>query len=86
MFTDEAHIDPSQQQVGYILREQGTREDPENIQQRPKKEGVKLYIAGWCNWHKKCEKLEFYNDEEEYIERPSNKEKPRKSKFETEEQ
>jgi hypothetical protein len=78
-FTDEAHIDPTSQQVGYILREDGHREDSENIQQRGKKEGVKLHIVGWVNWHKKCERLEFYNDEEKHVEQPKGPPKPRKT-------
>jgi hypothetical protein len=32
MFTDEAHLDPTSFLQGYILREEGTRYDPENIQ------------------------------------------------------
>ena len=68
-----------------MLREQGTRYNLENIQQRPELEGVKLHIAGWVNWHAKCERLEFYNDEEEYEFRPSTRGKPRKSKYEAEE-
>lgn len=44
-FTDKAHIDPSSCCQGSILREQGTRLDPENIQQRPEKTGVQLHIA-----------------------------------------
>ncbi|KAH7317309.1 hypothetical protein BKA65DRAFT_515732 [Rhexocercosporidium sp. MPI-PUGE-AT-0058] len=51
--------------TGYVLREKGTRENPENIQEKPKRVGNKLHIAGWVNWHAKCEKLEFYHDEEE---------------------
>ena len=31
---DEAHIDPSSQGINYILREEGTRYNPDNIQQR----------------------------------------------------
>ncbi len=58
-FTDEAHIDPSSASQGDILREQGTRYNTENIQQRPEKTGVKLHVARWCNWHTKCKKLEF---------------------------
>ncbi|XTI91297.1 hypothetical protein V2W45_1494927 [Cenococcum geophilum] len=56
--------------AGYILREEGTRENPENIQERPKREGNRLYAAGWVNWHAKCEKLKFYHDEEDKIIRP----------------
>jgi predicted AAA+ superfamily ATPase len=48
-YTDEAHIDPSSQGVGHILREEGTRYKAENIQQRPELKGVKLHIAGWVN-------------------------------------
>ena len=84
-FTDEAHIDLSAQGVGYILREEGTRYDTENIQQIPELEGVKLYIAGYVNWHYKCENLEFYNNEEEYEFKPQTHTKPRKSRYEEEE-
>ena len=84
-FTDEAHIDPSSQGVGHILREEGTRYDTENIQQIPALEGVKLHIAGYVNWHYKCENLEFYNDEEEYVFKPQTRTKPRKSRYEEEE-
>jgi hypothetical protein len=47
---------------GCILREQGTRYDTVNIQEKAEKTGVKLYIAAWVNWHEKAEKLEFYNE------------------------
>ena len=56
--------------AGFILREEGTREDPDNIQERLKREGNKLHIAGWINWHVKCEKLEFYYDEESKVVQP----------------
>jgi len=36
-FTDEAYINPSSQAQGYILREEGTRTDTENIQERGEK-------------------------------------------------
>lgn len=71
---------------GYILREQGHRYDTENIQQRGEKTGVKLYIAAWVNWYKKADKLEFYNDEEEHIERPRRPPKPRIRKYESDEE
>ena len=45
IFTDEAHIDPISQVQGMILREQGTRYNAENIQERGEKKGVRLYIA-----------------------------------------
>lgn len=85
-FTDEAHIDPSETSQGFILREQGTRDDPDNIQERGDKAGVKLHIAAWINWHGKSDRLEFYHDEEERTERPKRPPKPRKSKYESNEQ
>jgi hypothetical protein len=66
-FTNEAHVDPMLQAVGDILRERGTRYDVENIQERGEKKGVTFYVAGWISWYSKAEKLEFYNDEEDYI-------------------
>jgi hypothetical protein len=48
-FTDEAHIDPTSNSQGYILREQGTRNNTENIQERGEKKGVRLHVAGWIN-------------------------------------
>jgi hypothetical protein len=81
-FTNEAHIDPTSQDVSYILREEGTRYEPNNIQERPTKEGIKLHVAGWCNWHSKCDQLEFYNDEEEYTFRPQARGRPRRSRYE----
>ena len=38
------------------------------------------------NWHCKSEKIEFYNDKEDHIERPPRPRKPRRSKYQTEEQ
>ena len=43
-------------------------------------------MARWVNWYEKCEKLEFYYDEEDYIERPKRLRKPRKKKSESEEE
>jgi hypothetical protein len=85
-FTDEAHIDPSSQGQGHILREQGTRMDTENIQERGEKTGVKLHIRAWANWHEKAEKLEFYNNKEEHVERPRRPAKPCTRKYESEEE
>ncbi len=45
LFTDEAHIDPSEVFTEYILRAPGTAYNPENLQERPEKKGVKLHIA-----------------------------------------
>ena len=80
-FTDEAHIDPTASSVGWILREQGTRYAPENIQERGELSSNKLHFAAWVNWYGKAEKLEFYHDEEERTERPKRLPKPRKSKY-----
>lgn len=85
-FTDEAHIDPSSYAQGNILREEGHRLDPENIQQRPQKIGVKLYIAAWINWYGKADKLEFYNDESDSIIKPQRPLKPRKTMYESAEE
>ncbi|KAH7370026.1 hypothetical protein BKA65DRAFT_531777 [Rhexocercosporidium sp. MPI-PUGE-AT-0058] len=83
---DEAHVDPSSMGTGYVLREEGTRENLENIQEKPKRIGNKLHMAGWVNWHAKCEKLEFYYDEEEKVVQPLRPRKPRARKNESPEQ
>ncbi|KAM3066528.1 hypothetical protein ACMFMG_012026 [Clarireedia jacksonii] len=85
LFTDEAHFDPASQGTGRILREQGQRYNPENIQEKPALLGNKVHFGGWVNWHAKYDKLEFYNDEEEYVEKPQRPRKPRKSRYETQE-
>ncbi|PQE06049.1 phosphoribosylformylglycinamidine cyclo-ligase protein [Rutstroemia sp. NJR-2017a BBW] len=82
---DEAYFDPASQGTGRILREQGQRYEPENIQEKPALLGNKVHFSGWVNWYAKCDKLEFYNNEEEYIEKPKRPCKPRKSRYETEE-
>ena len=69
-FIDKAYIDPSSQAQGNILRERGICYTTENIQEQGEKTGVKLHIAAWINWHEKASKLEFYNDNEEHIQRP----------------
>ena len=76
VFTDEAHIDPTSQAVGHILREEGTRDDPENIEERPPLKGVRFHIAAWISWYGKADKLEFYNDEEDKVEQPPMPPKP----------
>jgi hypothetical protein len=86
IFTDEAHIDPTSTLQGYILREEGQRYDSENIQERGEKKGVKLHIAAWINWHKKADKLEFYNDEQDSIIRPKRPPRPRKTMYESEDE
>lgn len=77
-FTDEAHIDPTSLGVGHILREKGKRYDNENIQERGERKGVQFYITAWITWFDKAEKLEFYNDEEDYITQPPMPSKPRR--------
>jgi hypothetical protein len=47
---------------------------------------VKLHVAGWVNWHEKCPELEFYHDEEEYTKKPERRPRPRKSKYELEDE
>jgi hypothetical protein len=86
VFSDEAHFDPSAQQAGFILREEGTRLEPENIQMRGKKTGVVLHVAGWCNWRDMAPELTFYHDEESHIQQHKRPPKPRQSKYEDNEQ
>lgn len=61
-----------------ITREQETRDDPENIEQRPLLLGVRFHIAAWISWWGKADKLEFYNDEEDSRETPPYPRKPRR--------
>jgi transposase len=49
-FTDKAHIDPTSLYQQGVLREHGYRYDDENIQQRPKKKGIRFHIAAWITW------------------------------------
>lgn len=78
IWTDEAHIDPTSQARKRVSREQGTRDDPENITERPPLKGVRFHIAAWISWYGKAEKLEFYNDEEDEVEIPPYPLKPRR--------
>lgn len=86
LWTDEAHIDPTSNVQDFYLREQGKRYKPEYIQERGEKRGVRLHIAGWCNWHAKCEKLQFYHDEEDEVIKAKKPRKPRKTKYCTDEE
>lgn len=87
VYTDEAHVDPTSQTQGRVLREQGTRDNPENIEERPPLKGVRFHIAAWISWWGKAPKLKFYNDEEDKIEHPPYSSKPRRRpKTETEEE
>ena len=83
---DEAHIDPSMEPRQYILREEGTRLQSENMQEMKETVGVRYHIAASVSWHHKG-LLQFYNDENDppEIKIPKPK-KPRKSKYETDEQ
>ncbi|PQE05359.1 Transposable element Tc3 transposase protein [Rutstroemia sp. NJR-2017a BBW] len=76
--TKKAHVDPNAQSQGRVLREQGTRDRPENIEERPPLKGVRFHIAAWISWWGKAEKLRFYNDEEDKIEQPPMPPKPRR--------
>ncbi len=78
VYTDEAHVDPTSQAQGRVLREQGTRDNPENIEERPPLKGVRFHIAAWISWWGKAPKLKFYNDEEDHVEHPSMPQKPRR--------
>lgn len=80
-FTNEAHIDPTSTIQGHILRPQGTRYKPQNIQQRGEKKGVRLHVATWVNWYGKGD-LQFYNDENDCVIRPPRPPKPRKTMYE----
>ncbi|KFY80201.1 hypothetical protein V499_00958 [Pseudogymnoascus sp. VKM F-103] len=59
------------------LREEGHRDDPENIKERPPLKGVRFHIAAWVSWWRKAERRRFYNDEEDKVEEPAYPQKPR---------
>ena len=61
-FTDEFHVDPTELGREHTLREEGTRLNEENIQQRPKLEGTKFHVAGWITYHNRIKNLIFYNE------------------------
>ena len=77
VYTDKAHVNPTSQARKHITRELGTRDDPENINERPPLSGVRFHITAWISWWGKAEKLEFYNDEEDTIEQPKYPSRPR---------
>jgi hypothetical protein len=86
VITDEAHIDPNSRAVGDVLREEGTRYDVENVEERPPRVGSKFHIAAAISWWGKSE-LQFYNNKEDHKERPPYPPKPRRCpKTETSEQ
>ena len=78
VFTNEAHVDPTSQAQGRVLREQRTRDLPENIKKRPPLKGVRFHIAAWISWWEKADKLEFYNDEKNKVVEPAYPHKPRR--------
>ena len=87
VYTDEAHVDPTSQAQDRVTREQGTRDLPENIEERPPLKGIRFHIAAWISWWGKVAKLEFYNDEEDKIKHPPYSSKPRRRPItETEEE
>jgi len=49
IYTDEAHIDPTSQARTRVTRELGTRDNPENIEERPPLSGVRFHIATWIS-------------------------------------
>ena len=85
-FTDEFHFDPAAMGQGFILREQGTRYNAENIQQRPKLEGNKIHCAGWVTYDSKIKELIFYNEQEEYEQQPPPPRKPRRTMYLTDQE
>jgi len=54
-FTDEAYIDPTAQSNGRILREEGTRYEPENLAELPKLNGVVFHVAASYSWWDKSQ-------------------------------
>jgi hypothetical protein len=71
---------------GYILREEGTRYNAENIQERGGLTGNTLHAAGWVTWDAKIPQLIFYHHKSEYTRQPPPPPKPRNSKYITPEQ
>ena len=69
-FTDEVHFDATEIPTDFVLREEGTRNQPENMQQMPSKEGISLHIAASISWWHKG-KLQFYNDEKDQPANPT---------------
>ena len=69
-FTDEAHFDATEIPADFVLREEGTRYRPENVQQLPPKKGISLHIAASISWWHKGE-LQFYNDEKDQPANPT---------------
>lgn len=79
-FSDEAHIDPSQSRAEYILREEGTRLEPKNMQMEHFATANRLHLAATISWHHKGN-LQFYGNEPV----PPRPQKPRRTKYKSEE-
>lgn len=89
-FTDEAHFNPEEDfQKPRILRRKGNpnRLKRGNLQTRKKKKSspLTLHIYASVNWFFKSP-LGFYNDEKDMLKPPKQPPKPRRSKYETDEQ
>ncbi len=65
-WTDEAHVDPSAMQAGWVLREEGPdqRYAPENVAEIPPLEGVCVHMSAFVSYYHKG-KLHFYNDSDD---------------------
>ena len=88
-FTDEAHYNATNfYQAPRVLREQGTRQDPENtVEINPQSSKWALHLYAWVNWYRKGP-LCFYADDEDdnnLIPTPKPPNKPRRRKDETDE-
>ena len=92
-WTDEAHVDPTAMGAGHVLREEGTRYEPENVAEIPPLQGVILHMSAFVSyWHKGD--LTFYNDPDDIpeldinvqINAPKKKRPPKQRKSETLEQ
>lgn len=85
-FTDKTHIDPNQLYSKFVLREEGTWYESENLPRMPDMKGVQLHFVASILWHHKSSLL-FYNDEHDpppvITKKPR---KPRKLKYQTEDQ
>jgi hypothetical protein len=87
-FTDEAHYNPSERfQKPRKLRKAGNLNRMERlvaIKQRNKSPQT-VHMYAYCNWHFRSP-LHFYNDEKDMLPKPKPPQKPRKSKYESQEQ
>ena len=61
-FTNEFHVDPTELGHEHTLREERTRLNKENIQQRLKLKRTKFHIASQITYHNRIKNLIFYNE------------------------